>query len=60
MIKIHQEIKITRNMTESMFLEHSNTTMTEVIDVDLNNEESVERYSLIENDNATVNYKDVL
>ena len=34
--------KITCNLNDSMSLEHNNTTMTEIIDVDLPNEEFVE------------------
>ena len=52
--------KSTCNLNDPMSLEHTNITMTEIIDVDLTNEEFMEQNSLIENNNATVNYKDVL
>ena len=48
--------KSTSNLAESIDNEHSNT----IIDIDVSDEEFVERDSLIENDNSTVNYKDVL
>ena len=50
----------TSTMKESTCVENNITTMTEVIDVDLPDEEFVENNLLIDDENAIVNYKDVL